>query len=337
MTDGAKLDLIGQNIPISIILSDSVILLANRIKAEIFISSHEPPLVLCRRLPLFPSKKIAFLGSSARTARDVKLVVVRNSTLHVGYIDTVRPACGSDAVIVGAQPPGRSIQIVFHIADRDWRFVGVIESLSISHELTHHKGVGRVAAVKGNPREAEGRRVARGPFVVAFRWYQTLVQKKMIYKVSPDLRKHISVPIRRIPFAVFGFSDAVCNLDLPDIVQVKCTNTIIGIDNIQHISIPHDAAGMDTDGFEVVVGSRVHEHHMAILVCFAINKAEPYAFSFFIPTDDPRLMVIPGPLSESISRAGDSLRNPLLRVVIARVPSPCFGRRPIANRGRTFA
>jgi hypothetical protein len=34
-------------------------------------------------------------------------------------------------------------------------------------------------------------------------------------------------------------------------------------------------------------GSRVHEHHMAILVCFAINKAEPYAFSFFIPTDDP--------------------------------------------------
>jgi hypothetical protein len=33
---------------------------------------------------------------------------------------------------------------------------------------------------------------------------------------------------------------------------------------------------MDTDGFEVVVGSRVHEHHMAILVCFAINKAEPY-------------------------------------------------------------
>jgi hypothetical protein len=37
------------------------------------------------------------------------------------------------------------------------------------------------------------------------------------------------------------------------------------------------------------------------------------ADAFFIPTDDPRLMVIPGPLSESISRAGDSLRNPLLR------------------------
>jgi hypothetical protein len=86
MTDGAKLDLIGQNIPIS----------------------------------MLPRKAIFLLGNKGRRRQNTRggswlEMKILASTLHVGYIDTVRPACGSDAVIVGAQPPSRSIQIVFHM------------------------------------------------------------------------------------------------------------------------------------------------------------------------------------------------------------------------------
>lgn len=75
------------------------------------------------------------------------------------------PAGSSQALSVGAQSAGRRIQLVLDQSDRNR--ILVLVDFAIADEFADQESIGRVAAVEGNPREAEGRVRSRGPFIPA--------------------------------------------------------------------------------------------------------------------------------------------------------------------------
>lgn len=77
------------------------------------------------------------------------------------------PAGSSQALGVGAQSAGGRIQLVLNQSDRNR--ILVLVDFAIADEFADQESIGRVAAVEGNPREAEGRARSRGPFIPAVR------------------------------------------------------------------------------------------------------------------------------------------------------------------------
>jgi hypothetical protein len=107
------------------------------------------------------------------------------------------------------------------------------------------------------------------------------------------LWQNILVSIRRVSLSILHLANAIGNLNFPNIVQVKGTNAIVCIDNIQQVAVPHYTTSMDSDRLEIIIGRRIHEKNMAILVRLAIDETHTYTVTLLIPTDNPRFVVIP--------------------------------------------
>lgn len=90
---------------------------------------------------------------------------------------------------------------------------------------------------------------------------------------------------------------------------------------------------MDGDRLEVVVRTGINKQNMAILMSLAIHETNPDVLVplLLVPTHNPSLVVIPVSLAECISGAGDPLRHPLGRLVVAGLPGPGFAGVPITG------
>lgn len=160
-----RLVLVRQDVPPTIILGNGIILLAHRVIAQILIPSHKEASMLRRSLALFPGKQITSLGIATIAAREIEFAIVRHAALDLDDVDAVSPVGRGDALVVCAQAARLRVELVLDESDGDG--VVVVVDFAVTHELADHQGVWGVAAVERDPREAEGRVGAGGPFVPA--------------------------------------------------------------------------------------------------------------------------------------------------------------------------
>jgi hypothetical protein len=148
----------------------------------------------------------------------------------------------------------------------------------------------------------------------------------------PHLRQNVCVIVGRVFSRLRILPHSVPSADSPHTTHIEHAESIVRIHNIQRITIPHNSSRVHRDLLEIIIRTRLYEQHMAVLMRRAIYKADPCLLLLvrcrllLVPAHGPDGMAFIFPVSESVTRAADSLGVVFLRVVVAVVPAPALER-----------